>query len=141
MFGGGADDQLPARGSIGARAHGLVAERVVALVTGFATARVASTPEGLVLSDGQREIGPFDEVIAATGFRPNLAMVRELRLGLDDALESPVKLAPLIDPNVHSCGSVPPHGHRELAHPEEGFYMVGAKSYGRAPTVLMRTGY
>ncbi len=48
---------------------------------------------------------------------------------------------PLIDPNLHSCGSVPPHGYRELAHPEPGFYIVGIKSYGRAPTFLMFTGY
>ncbi len=34
-----------------------------------------------------------------------------------------------------------PHGAAELAHPEPGFYIVGAKSYGRAPTFLMATGY
>jgi len=36
---------------------------------------------------------------------------------------------------------VPPHGHRELVHPEPGFYTVGIQSYGRAPTFLMLTGY
>src|SRR5699024_3932485 len=46
-----------------------------------------------------------------------------------------------IDPEFHSCGSVEPHGERILAHPETGFYMVGMKSYGRAPTFLMATGY
>ena len=50
-------------------------------------------------------------------------------------------LGPLIDPNEHSCGTVRPHGHRELAHPEPGFYTLGVKSYGRAPTFLMATGY
>ena len=30
---------------------------------------------------------------------------------------------------------------RELAHPEPGFTIVGSKSYGRAPTFLMATGY
>src|SRR5439155_27265654 len=97
--------------------------------------------DGVTLSDGQREIGPFDQVVAATGFRPDLAPLRELRLALDEAVESPVRLAPLIDPNVHSCGSVPPHGYEELTHPEEGLFIVGAKAYGRAPTVLMLTGY
>ena len=53
----------------------------------------------------------------------------------------PVALAPLIDPNVHSCGTVPPHGAPVLAHPEPGFYVVGMKSYGRAPTFLLLTGY
>ena len=47
----------------------------------------------------------------------------------------------MIDPNAHSCGTVRPHGHRELQHPEIGFYAIGAKSYGRAPNFLMATGY
>jgi hypothetical protein len=84
---------------------------------------------------------PVDEIIAATGFRPDLEPLSELRLGLDPAVESPSVLAPLIDPNLHSCGSVPPHGAEELKHPESDFYIVGMKSYGRAPTFLMLTGY
>ena len=79
--------------------------------------------------------------MAATGQRPDLAMTRELRLELDPWLESVRALGPLIDPNLHSCGSVPPHGHRELSHPEPGFYTIGVKSYGRAPTFLLLTGY
>jgi hypothetical protein len=75
------------------------------------------------------------------GQRPDLEMTRELRLDLDPWLESPRALGPMIDPNLHSCGTVPPHGHRELAHPEPGYYAVGIKSYGRAPTFLMATGY
>ena len=82
-----------------------------------------------------------DEIIAATGFRPDLSVTYELRLALDPVVESPTALAPLIDPNVHSCGTVPPHGYRELSHPEPGFYTVGMKSYGRAPTFLLLTGY
>src|SRR5207248_11615298 len=50
-------------------------------------------------------------------------------------------LAPLIDPNIHSCGTVPPYGVDELSHPEQDFYIVGMKSYGRAPTFLLLTGY
>ena len=92
-------------------------------------------------ADGLRRIGPVDRIIAATGQRPDLALTRELRLDLDPWLESAKALGPLIDPNLHSCGSVPPHGHRELSHPEPGFYTVGIKSYGRAPTFLLLTGY
>src|SRR3546814_7287422 len=68
-------------------------------------------------------------------------MLRELRLDLDPATESPRVLSRLIDPNLHSCGTVRPHGHRELAQPDTGFYIAGIKSYGRAPTFLMATGY
>ena len=82
-----------------------------------------------------------DELIVATGFRPDLDFMRELRIRLDPAIECPVALAPLIDPNEHSCGTVRPHGARELAQDEPGFYFAGMKSYGRAPTFLMLTGY
>ncbi|MBM4419392.1 MAG: FAD-dependent oxidoreductase [Chloroflexi bacterium] len=141
LFGGGSADGLPARGGIGTRTRALVAAGIVSLRTGFATAAVRRVSGGIALSDGDQEIGPYDEAIVATGFRPDLSMLGEVRLELDPALESPVRLAPLIDPNFHSCGSVPPHGHRELAHPEANLYLVGAKSYGRAPTFIMRTGY
>ncbi|MFC9288629.1 flavoprotein, partial [Streptomyces sp. NPDC057052] len=81
------------------------------------------------------------EVIVLTGFRPDLSFLSEIRLGLDERLQAPVALAPLIDPDQHSCGTVHPHGHRELAHPEPDIYLVGMKSYGRAPTFLAMTGY
>jgi hypothetical protein len=82
-----------------------------------------------------------DELIVATGFRPDFSTLRELRIQLDAAIECPTALAPLIDPNEHSCGTVRPHGAAELAQDEPGFYFAGMKSYGRAPTFLMITGY
>ena len=84
---------------------------------------------------------PFSGFVVATGRRPEPTLTRELRLELDPCLESTKALGPLIDPNVHSCGTVPPHGHRELDHPEPGFYTLGIKRYGRAPTFLLLTGY
>jgi hypothetical protein len=90
---------------------------------------------------GERRGIDVDEVIACTGFRPDLDMLREVRLSLDPWLECATALGPLIDPNEHSCGTVRPHGARELAHPEKDFYIVGMKSYGRAPTFLLATGY
>ena len=139
-YGGGGDDQLPARGALGATVRGLVADGSVEVVAGFHT-RSISAPDGrLVVEDATRRL-VVDEVIAATGFRPDLDLLRELRIELDDRVEAPRALAPLIDPNVHSCGSVPPHGVDELSHPDGGMYIVGMKSYGRAPTFLLRTGY
>ena len=141
-YGGGAADALPARGALGARLRTLVDAGHIRLVTGFRAAAVERTTETIRLRDPDgRALGPFDEIVAVTGFRPDLAMLRELRLELDPIVESPRALAPLIDPNVHSCGTVPPHGAEELRQPEPGFYIVGMKSYGRAPTFLMLTGY
>ena len=139
-YGGGGDDQLPERGALGAAVRGLVEDGSIALAAGFQTRSVSPAGEQLVLSDGEREI-VADEVIAATGFRPDLSLLSELRLDLDDRVEATRALAPLIDPNLHSCGSVPPHGVDELSHPDTGIYIVGMKSYGRAPTFLLRTGY
>jgi threonine dehydrogenase-like Zn-dependent dehydrogenase len=139
-YGGGADDQLPARGALSASIRALVADGSIELVSGFHTRSVAADEGWLVVEDGTRRL-VVDEVIAATGFRPDLDVLRELRLDLDDRVEAPRALAPLIDPNLHSCGSVPPHGVDELSHPDAGVFVVGMKSYGRAPTFLLRTGY
>ncbi|MFE9308151.1 NAD(P)-binding domain-containing protein [Streptomyces sp. NPDC006706] len=141
-FGGGTADQLPARGALGLTAKAAVDEGHADAVTGFRTEAIERDGEQLVLvaEDGRR-LEPVDEAIVLTGFRPDLSFLSEIRLGLDERLQAPVALAPLIDPNQHSCGTVYPHGHRELAHPEEGIYLVGMKSYGRAPTFLAMTGY
>ncbi len=139
-YGGAANDALPARGALGTRMRGLVDRGAVTQVV-MRIAELRETRDGVFVSDGAREIGPFDRIVATTGFRPDLVPLRELRVRVDDILEAPPALAPLIDPNVHSCGTVPPHGVRELSHPEKDFYIVGMKSYGRAPTFLMLTGY
>jgi hypothetical protein len=68
-------------------------------------------------------------------------MLREIRLALDPWLESAGSIGPLIDPNLHSCGTVRPHGAIDLAHPEPNFFIAGMKSYGRAPTFLLATGH
>ncbi|MFE0653953.1 NAD(P)-binding domain-containing protein [Streptomyces sp. NPDC059534] len=141
-FGGGTADQLPARGALGLAAKAAVDEGHADAVTGFRTDAIERDGEQLVLvAEGGRRLAPVDEVIVLTGFRPDLTFLDELRLGLDERLQAPTALAPLIDPNQHSCGTVYPHGVNELSHPEEGVYLVGMKSYGRAPTFLALTGY
>ncbi|MFH8836534.1 NAD(P)-binding domain-containing protein [Streptomyces sp. NPDC017868] len=142
-FGGGTADQLPARGALGLAAKAAVDEGHADAVTGFRTEAVERDGDNrliFVAEDGRR-LDPVDEAIVLTGFRPDLSFLSELRLGLDERLQAPVGLAPLIDPNQHSCGTVRPHGANELSHPEQGVYLVGMKSYGRAPTFLALTGY
>ena len=141
LFGGGINDALPARGALGARVQHLVTDGRLQLVSGFHVARVTQTDAGILVGAEDAVIGPFDEIISTTGFRPDRTLLSEVRVDLDPAVESPRALAPLIDPNLHSCGSVPPHGEAELRQPESGLYIAGMKSYGRAPTFLMLTGY
>ncbi|MBL7552498.1 NAD(P)-binding domain-containing protein, partial [Frankia sp. AgB1.9] len=141
-FGGGAADALPARGALGVRSHQAVDDGLVDLVAGFRVERVDLRDGRVVLlAEDGRSLPPADRVVAVTGFRPDLSFLSEMRLDLDPILQAPVRLAGEIDPNVHSCGTVMPHGARELAHPEKGLYLVGMKSYGRAPTFLAMTGY
>ena len=141
LLGGPRKDQLEERGKLGSSVRDLLDSRRVELVTDFHITRVSMTPHGVVVSDGDRPLAPVDEIVAATGFRPDWSILSECRLDLDPAVESPRALAPLIDPNVHSCGTVPPHGAEELKQPDANLFVVGMKSYGRAPTFLMRTGY
>ncbi|WP_411076056.1 NAD(P)-binding domain-containing protein [Streptomyces sp. cmx-4-7] len=142
-FGGGEADQLPARGALGLAAKAAVDGGYADAVTGFRTDAFERDGDGRLLLVGEdgRRLDAVDEVIVLTGFRPDLSFLDELRLGLDERLQAPVELAPLIDPNQHSCGTVYPHGVNELSHPEKDVYLVGMKSYGRAPTFLAMTGY
>ncbi|GLY33872.1 FAD-dependent oxidoreductase [Kineosporia sp. NBRC 101731] len=147
-YGGGDLDGLPARGALGSRLRDAVEAGRIELITG-ATISALRTDAGdhgaevtviFQTPSGERH-ERVDVIAAATGFRPDLGMLRELRLDLDPGVEAPSRLAPLIDPQFHSCGTVPPHGADVLAHPESGFFIAGMKSYGRAPTFLLATGY
>jgi thioredoxin reductase len=144
-FGGGAADALPARGALGSQARALVESGAVQVVSPFRISRIERGAESALRvigehaeMDAQLDV---DQLIVATGFRPDFSFLREVRLALDPWLESSGSIGPLIDPNLHSCGTVRPHGARELSHPEAGFFIVGMKSYGRAPTFLLATGY
>lgn len=146
LYGGGDADGLPARGLLGSKLKACVQAGHIELHREVTITELTPTSQGQVQVSGKgRDGAPLtlsvDAIAGATGFRPDLDMLREVRLSLDPAVEAPARLAPLIDPNFHSCGTVPPHGHQDLAHPDEGFYLAGMKSYGRAPTFLLATGY
>lgn len=146
VLGGGENDGLPARGELGLRLRALMDSGRLEVHAGFHAQSVREASGRLVVAGsvngaGEHRIRDLDEIIVAAGSRPDHSLASELRVKLDPWIESTEALAPLIDPNEHSCGTVRPHGHRELAHPEARFYAVGAKSYGRAPNFLLATGY
>ncbi|ODT30351.1 MAG: flavoprotein [Kaistia sp. SCN 65-12] len=144
LLGGGLNDQLPERGALGMAAKKAIDTGRLQVLAPFAAHRLVPTDDKLAVVGalGQTQMTLMvDRIVVATGFRPDLGMLSELRISVDPATEAPPALSPLIDPNFHSCGTVPPHGVDELGHPEPGFYIVGSKSYGRAPTFLMATGF
>lgn len=140
-FGGGDEDQLAQRGALGQRAKDAVTHGHVTLLSPFRVSSFKLLGDAIEVASENGETVVADEIIVATGFRPDFSMLSEIRLDLHPWLECARELGPLIDPNEHSCGDVPPHGVRELTQPERDFYVVGMKSYGRAPTFLMATGY
>ena len=144
VWGGGAADALEARGELGQRAKRAVEAGRLTVVTPFRIRSIARSDSRLevrgVVHDDVKVVH-VDQIIVCTGFRPDLQMLKEVRLSIDPWLECTAALGPLIDPNEHSCGTVRPHGARELAHAEKDFYVIGMKSYGRAPTFLLATGY
>ncbi len=144
-YGGENLDALEARGKLGSRIHRLVDSEVVKVITPFRTQYIKGDNGKINLigdKNGEMDtISNIDELIVNTGNRPDFSILSEVRTDIDTATESISALAPLIDPNIHSCGTVRPHGEKELRQPEKDFYIVGAKSYGRAPTFLMATGY
>jgi len=156
VFAAGAADALPARGALGTGLRRLIDSGQITLAAGFITRRVSvrtgqvSAGSGhahrrsgtvhLVAQDGRTIIA--DRIVAATGFRADHRIAAELRLDTDPVLDTSRGLAPLIDPNHCPPGDSPPrHGATELCHPEPGYFVVGMKSYGRAPAFLMATGY
>ncbi|MDJ0319490.1 FAD-dependent oxidoreductase [Pseudarthrobacter sp. PS3-L1] len=140
-YGGGDADGLPARGQLGARLRRLVEAGRIELHTGFGIAALQGCAAGTSVEARDGRTVAADIIVPCTGFRPDLEMLREIRLDLDPAVEAPSELGPLIDPEFHSCGTVAPHGAKVLAHPDKNFFIVGMKSYGRAPTFLLATGY
>ena len=143
-YGGLDDDELEGRGLLGKRIKSMVDDGKISVHTPFYIRQISNGGAQLEIygdsPDGSQAL-EVDELIVATGARPDLEMLRELRLSIDSIVESPAALADMIDPNIHSCGTVPPHGEAELRQPEPNFYISGMKSYGRAPTFLVLTGY
>ena len=145
VYGGRDQDQLAARGELGTRIQKLVESGKVKVMTPFHIQELKKDGKKIQvigsLNSELAQIDAIDEIVSNTGSRPDFSFLREVRVIADPGLESVFDLAPLIDPNVHSCGTVRPHGENELRQPEKDFYIVGSKSYGRAPTFLMATGY
>lgn len=145
VYGGQEKDALEARGALGIKIEQLVNNDRVSVYTPFQIQEVRQHNGQLALIGYQQDelqaLPGIDEIISNAGSRPDFSFLREIRLSVDSSLESSAAIAELIDPNIHSCGTVRPHGEKELRHDDEGFYIVGSKSYGRAPTFLMATGY
>lgn len=145
VYGGQENDALPERGALGTKIEQLIQQDRVSVYTPFQIQEIVEEDNRMTIiglqNDNLNALRGIDEIIANTGTRPDISFLRELRVEFDPTVESVPAIAGLIDPNIHSCGTVRPHGELELQQKEKDFYIVGMKSYGRAPTFLMATGY
>ena len=145
VYGGQEADKFKARGTLGIQIEKLVNSGAIEIHTPVYIHEIKKNNSELVIKGLQHKdsfiLEGIDKIISNTGSRPDFNFLREIRFDSDAALESVPMLANLIDPNIHSCGTVRPHGEAELRQKEKDFYIVGMKSYGRAPTFLMTTGY
>ncbi|HXL15350.1 MAG TPA: flavoprotein, partial [Methylomirabilota bacterium] len=143
-------ERLPVLRELLDRAAGIAREAPWIRRHGGATiAAYRSLPSGAIeatLEDargGEKRI-EADRVLALVGYRPDLSLFRELQIHLCYASEGPMALAAAIlaaeskDPEAaQSCLGQVPHGPETLKNPEPGFYILGAKSYGRRPMFLL----
>lgn len=140
------DDPLPERARLAQSANQLVWDGRVQLLSGATVVALQRTDNGIAVRwrnrTGDEQDLVVDEIVAATGFRPDLALTRELQLQTCWATEGTYPLAAsLLGEAGADCLTTPVFGAETLLHPEPNFFTLGMKSYGRAPYFLLRTGY
>ena len=92
--------------------------------------------------DGRSETHRVDRIVAHVGHRPDRSIHRELQVHECYASHAPMRLAvALFEAGSTDCLSQPRAGGSSLENPEPGFFIVGAKSYGRGSNFLLRTGH
>jgi hypothetical protein len=83
-----------------------------------------------------------DRVLSLTGSVGDPRLYRQLQVHECYATAAPMKLAAaLLGPSGRDCLTQESHGAETLVNPEPGFFILGAKSYGRNSTFLMRVGW
>jgi len=148
------NDPLPARRDLAASANAVA--RSAKWLTGHPGAIVDSyvrTLDGRVrvqlrYPSGEERRIEVDRVLALVGYRPDTAIYRELQVHLCYASEGPMDLAAAVlsaglktPGQAGDCLAQVAHGPESLKAPEPGFFILGAKSYGRNPAFLLTIGH
>jgi hypothetical protein len=136
-----ADDPLPERARVTAHANDLAGNPPAFLTVERRAGVEAFEPRAgrvaVTLTGGRG--GVFDAVLGFTGYRPDLSFLSELALEVSPASEGAAGIARALA-GVTDCLSVPRLRAGDLDSGEPAFHLVGAKSYGRLPTFLLRNG-
>jgi hypothetical protein len=140
-------DPLPERAGLAATASELAggASPAVEARSGVAVEEIAK-PDGrweVVLRNGAgSERIAVDRILSLTGAVGDSSLYRQLQIHECYATCGPMKLsAALLGGGGGDCLAQTTHGADTLTNPEPGFFILGAKSYGRNNTFLMRIGW
>ena len=134
-------DPLPERARVAARANDLACHPPPFLTVERRAGVEAFAPSGVrvaaTLTGGRVVV--VDAVLGFTGYRPDLSFLSELALAVSAATEGAAGVARALA-GVTDCLAVPDVRPADLESGEPGFHLIGAKSYGRLPTFLLRNG-
>ena len=92
-------------------------------------------------SAGKAVSWDVERVIANVGYSPDTDLYRELQVHECYATLGPIGLAAGLLKHGGDCLTMPPQGPAALRNPEPNFYILGAKSYGRNSSFLLRAGF
>jgi hypothetical protein len=83
-----------------------------------------------------------ERIIANVGYSPDTNLTRELQVHEDFATLGPFDVAAALrSQKPGDCLKVAATGPESLRHPEPGFFVLGAKSFGRSSQFLLRAGF
>ena len=142
------DDPLPSRDRLVVEAAAIAAGAAsgFAFIPGASVESIVSPGKrgplrvGLRTPGGSRTV-VADRILGRVGFQPDRALYGELQVHECYASAGPMKLAAaLLGAGSADCLSQPAPGIDALTNPEPGFFILGAKSYGRNSNFLFRTG-
>ena len=143
-------DPLPERSRLGLEGNRIAAEPPQGFTVLSGVAILSLQKEGsrirvdlrAVDGGGMPQAVVVDRIIANVGYRPDTNLFRELQIHQCYASEGPMALAAALlgSGSGGDCLAQPSHGPEVLKNPEPGFYVVGAKSYGRRNDFLLRSG-
>ncbi|TWU09259.1 putative glutamate synthase subunit beta [Symmachiella macrocystis] len=142
------EDPLPERGTLTAKAN-----RLAMSADSPITLMPQRIIQGIQLIDGQggfrvivrhreeHEMLSADRIVANVGYQPDRSLYSELQMHECYATSGPIKLAAaLMGETSTDCLNQSSNGVETLRNPEPGFFILGAKSYGRDSRFLIRVG-
>lgn len=141
------DDPLPERAALETQAARLLRGGGGALecLRGWVVEEIREAPvssfDVTLVRQVARRRERVERVIANVGYLPDRSLYEELQVHECYATQGPMKLsAALLGASSADCLAQESHGVDALRSPEPDFYILGAKSYGRNPSFLIRLG-